>query len=64
MKYKLLVMLAMAMLAGPLHGADSQSDQAQLKEAEAEMSLKEAEVERSLEDARRRLEEAAAKWLS
>lgn len=66
MKYKLLVMLAMTMLAGPLYAADPQPDQAQLekaeqrlKEAEAERSLKEAKAEKSLEEARRKLEEAA-----
>lgn len=48
MKYKLLVMLAMAMLAGPLHAAESEAEQLQLEEAE-----------KKLEDARRRLEEAA-----
>ncbi len=48
MKYKLLVMLAVAMLFSPLQAADPEPDQAQLEKAE-----------RSLEDARRRLEEAA-----
>ena len=48
MKTKLLVMLAVAMLAGPVQAADPQPEKAQLEEAE-----------RSLEDARRRLEEAA-----
>ena len=48
MNYKLLAILAVAMLAGPVQAADPQPDQKQLEEAE-----------RSLEDARRRLEEAA-----